>query len=59
MTKSKWYEDGYRAGCQYLSKCSDMDVLDHFDSNGWEGDEPEALDFEAGFGAAYGCNEDE
>lgn len=57
--KSKWYQDGYRAGCQYLSNCSDMDLLDHIDAHDWEGEEPECLEFTEGFGDAYGCDDEE
>lgn len=59
MTINKeWYDKGYKAGCEFLAKQSDSDIMYWLTVYGWEGDEPECIAFEEGFGAAYGCDED-
>ena len=55
MTINKeWYDKGYKAGCEFLAKQSDSDIMYWLTLYGWEGDEPECIAFEEGFGAAYG-----
>ncbi len=60
MTKEEWYQAGYKAGCDYLSKSSDLNLLDHYDLNNWdiENETEESLSFSEGFSSAYGCDED-
>lgn len=58
MADSTWYDRGYQAGCDYLAKRTDMDLMDCINEYGWEGDELDCECFTNGFGAAYGLDED-
>lgn len=55
---SEWYDKGYQAGCDFLAKKTDKDLMDWMDSYGWEGDEADCIAFENGFGASYGADDD-
>lgn len=56
MSNSIWYKAGYKAGCEFLAKNSDMSLLDHYESNNWdlENETQDSEDFSKGFGDAYG-----
>lgn len=60
MNKS-YYDAGYKAGCDYLAKTSNLDLLDHYDLNNWDvcNEIEESLSFSEGFSAAYGCEEED
>ena len=57
MEKNEWYRRGYKAGCEFLSKQSDDDLLYWVDHYEWDEDCPEYEAFCNGFGSAYGCDD--
>ena len=62
MTLEQWFSEGYKAGCQFLAKQSDYDLLDCIDKFGLEDDSVSCEVFDAfcdGFSSAYGVNDDE